>query len=266
MNIKKPEDMEQYIEWLYTEHNLEISKRTETYYNSVTKEIKSQFDKSDFWIQLTENMREYDAEYLTEHGYDLLMPAHPHQPELLVKPYDSFLHKTHRKNVLENKNFPNEPESGWLLQENWFSEINDIIRTLIGVKYLDGVEFMITKVSSLCNELGERLEVQYEAKEEGYYAVHLYVTHNFEIPAISWDTERVDIAIEIQLTTQLQEIIHTLIRKYYEKRRKFIVKKDFKWQWDYKGEEFKPNYLGHILHYVEGMIMEVRDKQGKEIS
>ena len=37
-----------------------------------------------------------------------------------------------------------------------------------------------------------------------------------------------------------------------------------KWQWDYKSDEFSANYLGHILHYVEGMIVEIREKQKKE--
>ena len=44
-------------------------------------------------------------------------------------------------------------------------------------------------------------------------------------------------------------------------KRKRITKENVKWQWNYKGDEFTANYLGHILHYVEGMIMEIRDKQ-----
>ena len=39
---------------------------------------------------------------------------------------------------------------------------------------------------------------------------------------------------------------------------------DMKWQWDYKSDEFTANYLGHILHYVEGRIVELRDKQKEE--
>ncbi len=43
-------------------------------------------------------------------------------------------------------------------------------------------------------------------------------------------------------------------------RRKLLKPPDTKWQWDYKGDEFATNYLGHILHYVEGMIMDVRER------
>ena len=28
--------------------------------------------------------------------------------------------------------------------------------------------------------------------------------------------------------------------------------------------EFAANYLGHVLHYVEGMIMDIREKQEKK--
>ena len=39
------------------------------------------------------------------------------------------------------------------------------------------------------------------------------------------------------------------------------IKKEKIWQWNYKSDEFAANYLGHILHYVEGMIIEIRDKK-----
>ena len=65
----------------------------------------------------------------------------------------------------------------------------------------------------------------------------------------------------MQITTQLQEVIRKLLHKHYESRRKRTTPDELKWQWDYKSDEFSANYLGHILHYIEGMIMEVRDKQ-----
>ena len=103
-----------------------------------------------------------------------------------------------------------------------------------------------------------------EAREEGYYAAHLYVQREFEIPRIDWDTDKVDISIEIQVTTQLQDAIRKLLHKHYEERRKQVTDDDMKWQWDYKSDEFAANYLGHILHYVEGTIVEIREKQKEE--
>ncbi len=105
------------------------------------------------------------------------------------------------------------------------------------------------------------VSVDYEAREEGYYAAHLSTEYECEIPKESWDTKRVRARIEMQVTTQLQEVIKNLLHKYYEERRVTAKASELKWQWDYKSEEFATNYLGHILHYVEGMIMDIRQKQ-----
>ncbi len=185
-------------------------------------------------------------------------------PKLCVKPFDSFFSKTFRKNVSENELWPDPPEGGWILPSNWYTRISDIIRTLFTVRYLDGVEFLTAKIESLCCGHGLPCQYHHEAREEGYYAVHLYTKQEFEVPRRDWDTERIDVWIEIQITSQLQELIRRLLHRYYEKRRLLAVRKDLKWQWDYTSDEFCTNYLGHILHYVEGMIMTIREKQKEE--
>ncbi len=72
--------------------------------------------------------------------------------------------------------------------------------------------------------------------------------------------QKVNVPVEIQITTQLPEVIRKLMHKYYEEKRSKL-NTNTKWQWDYKSNEFSLNYLGHILHYIEGMIMEIREKQ-----
>jgi hypothetical protein len=181
------------------------------------------------------------------------------RPVILIKPFSSFVEKTYRKNILLNKNWPNEPDEGWILPSNWFSRINDIVRTLIQVKYLDGVDFLINKITSRCENQNISCIHFLEAREEGYYAAHLYIKNQYEIPKMSLGTDKVDINFEIQITTQLQDVIRKLLHTYYKEKR--VNSKDKKWQWDYKSDEFSANYLGHILHYLEGMIMEIRDKE-----
>jgi len=264
MTNKKPKDIDEYKKWLKEKHKIEISNRTQIYYESVVNRIKLDFEKSDFWIQLTENLKEYDGEYLTKSGYSLLTAGF--KPELYIKPFDSFFLKTFRKNIIENKCWPDEPKCRWIFPNNWYSRINDIIRTLFEVKYLDGVEFMINKIKSICEKSDTKCKVFFEATEEGYYAAHLYTKQKFEIPKVNWDTELIDVSFEIQITTQLQEIIRKLLHKYYEDSRKKIENEEsIKWQWNYKSDEFVANYLGHILHCVEGMIMEIREKQKEAI-
>lgn len=262
MNSEKPLNMDEYKEWLENEHNLEMSNREIAYYETVANKIKIDFEKSDFWAELTENLGEFNSEYLINTGYPLLISEF--KPKLYIKPFESFLLKTFRKNILDNEHWPGEPKGGWILPHNWYCRINDIVRTLFVVKYLDGAEFVIDKIQSLCGQRSLPCHVSLEAKEEGYYAAHLYVEQEFEIPRITWDTERIRFSTEIQITTQLQEVIRKLLHKYYEERRK-KVKEDIKWQWNYKSDEFVANYLGHILHCVEGMIMEIREKQKEEI-
>lgn len=263
MNSEKPKTIDEYKEWLNTEHKIEITRRSCTYYDSVTNSVKADFEKSDFWIALPDNLREFNSEYQLQTRYPLLLPT---EMKLYEKPFDSFLLKTYRKNILENDRWPCEPKGGWILPNNWYSRINDIVRTSVIVKYLDGVDFLVDKIQSLCYEHSLPSEASLEAKEEGYYAAHLYTRMEFEIPRVTWDTEKVVVSIEIQITTQLQEAISKLLHKYYEKRRQMMKEEDIKWQWNYKSDEFIANYLGHILHYVEGMIMEIREKQREEIT
>ena len=133
---------------------------------------------------------------------------------------------------------------------------------------MDGVDFLVDKLKKFCVAQNKTTRCYYQAKMDGYYAAHLYVEQEFEIPKFSWDTEIIKITIEFQITTQLQEVLRKLLHTYYEDQRKKIKligeKEEKDWQWKYKSEEFTANYLGHILHYVEGMIMDIREKQTRE--
>lgn len=263
MDLKKPENMSEYTTWLRREKNVNVP-QAKNQYESVTSKILRDFNKSKFWSELRGNLKKYDDEYLSQKGYKLRVSDSI--PEMQLKQFDSFLLKTYRKNILENINYPDEPVNGWIMPENWFYRINDILRTLFIVKYFDGIEFLIERLRSLCDDNGIECNCSFEAREEGYYAAHLIIKHSFEVPRRDWDTEKVLIPIEFQITTQLQEVIRRLLHRYYERARKRTTKPAQKWQWDYKSDEFATNYLGHILHYVEGMIMEIRENQRKEVN
>jgi len=258
MSDKKPPTLIEYKTWLANEHMCEVE-RTRPYYESVTSKVQRDLENSELWQRLTRELKEFDDQYLVQTGFPLQMADQA--CEILIKPFESFILKTYKKNILQNKRWPKEPEGGWILPDNWFSRINDIIRTLIVVKYLDGVQFLVDKLERFCVEKNIVSRNYFEAREDGYYAGHLYVRHTLEIPKMTWDTELIEVSIEIQITTQLQETIRRLLHKYYEQKRGRVAKDTTAWQWNYKSDEFAANYLGHILHYVEGMIMEIREKQ-----
>lgn len=259
MDDSKPKDMAGYKEWLKCNHGIEISNKDKTYYESVANKICLDFQKSDFWKSVVKQFNLINQEYYLKKKYALFLLDKP--PELQVKSFESFLMKTFRKNIVDNPKWPSEPSDGWILPENWYVRTNDIVRTYFIVKYLDGVSFFANKIKLLCEKNGLKNSVDFEAKEEGYYGAHVYTIFPCSIPRVDWDTKQIDVKIELQITTQLQEVIRKLLHQYYEDRKKQIERTGVKWQWDYESDEFRANYLGHILHYVEGMIMDIRNKQ-----
>lgn len=258
----KPKNIDDYKKWLKDSLQIKIDTRTENHYNSVATKIKSDFEKSQVWSDINQELNNFGVEYLAKTNYQLLITDF--KPILVTKTFSSFLEKSFRKNVILNKNFPSPPNTGWVTPENWLENTNDILRTYFVVKYLDGVEFLMKKLEDCIIANSLTCNNSFEARDEGYYAVHLYTKYIFDVPKLNWDTEDKKIMIELQITTQLQEVIGKLTHQLYEGRRVNQDKSDKKWQWNYESEEFTTNYLGHILHYVEGMIMEVRNKQLKK--
>ena len=251
--------IEKYHYWVKEKFDIDLYSKPKQIYEYVSQKLFREFENTEFWIEFQQNLREYNDEYYLTNEYNLLKVE---KIPLLLKSYDSLVNKTYRKNILLNKNFPDPPEYNWILPENWFTSIKDLLRTSITVRYLDGVEFLANKIHELCNKHSYLFEVEYEAREEGYYAAHVTIKKNSKIVDYNWDENEILFPIEIQITTQLQEVIKSLLHKMYEEVR--IADKEItsmKWQWDYKTKEFSSNYLGHILHYVEGMILDVRDKQ-----
>jgi hypothetical protein len=236
-----------------------LDRRTSNHFDAMALKVRTDFQASTFWSDIIRSMQTYNEEYMLQTSYPLFVnPATP--PSLCIKSYDSFVLKTFRDNIARNPLWPAPPEGGWLLPSNWISRGNDIVRTCFVVKYLDGVEFLIKKLISMAGTHTLECKKYYVAGTDGYYAAHVYVRTRFEVPCIDFDTEKVDISVELQITSQLQEAIRKLLHQHFEKRRSMISSPDTEWQWNYKCEEFSTNYLGHILHYVEGMIMEIRDR------
>ncbi len=255
---KKPRNITEYKRWLQQEHQLGITTATERHYESVLDIVKSDFQQSEFWRSLEERLKHYQGEYLMETGELLLEPVD--LPDLLKKPFESFLEKTFRKNVLNNRHFPDPPGNDWVLPERWYSRVDDTIRTRFIVRYLDGASFLMKRLCEHCATHGLRLNRRWEARQEGYYALHFYVYDNYEIPALYLETQELEIGVELQITTQVQQLISGLLHRLYEQQRNSKASDPTEWQWDYTSEEFSIGYLGHMLHYLEGTIVQIRNR------
>lgn len=258
----RPRDIAEYRSWLKRVHSVEVSTKMKNYYEMVASKVQADFKKSSFWTQLKSQYEQLNQEYYLKTNYYLFHEADI--PEFNCKSFNSFLFKTFRKNVLDNPQWPEPPGTGWVLPDTWFTQINDMVRTCFVVKYLDGVNTLAEKCTILSEQSGYTCNVDYEARDEGYYAAHINLLFPCDVPSESWDSKLLTIPIELQITTQLQEVIRRLLHVYYEKRRADPHPAKTKWQWDYKSGDFSANYLGHILHYIEGMIMEVRERSRKE--
>ncbi len=256
---KKPTDIDEFKIWLKDELKYDLNEEYKYYYGTVVTQLKNNFENSDYWKCILKELPEMNDKYFLEKGVNLLVPNET--PMIDIKSLDSLIIKAYRKNILNNTNFPDEPENGWVTPENWFESINDIIRTTIIVKYLDGVEYILNELENISLKYGFDFNSSFEAKEEGYYAAHTGVIFPCSVPNKNFAPIDKNVNIEIQITTQIQDVIKTLLHTHYEENRKKTIAKDYKWQWDYKSPEFSSNYLGHIIHYVEGMIVEIRDKE-----
>lgn len=243
-----------------TKRKFDYFKNEEIYlYNQNTME--DDIKGSSFWTFIKSNYQIFNREYYKETGYELFDNDNL---KLNKKTFNSFLLKTNRKNKLENESWPNEPENGWVLPNNWYSKIDDIVRSSIIVNYLDGVIFVKNQLEEFCKKENLKCKTKYKAETEGYYAIHLYIVNKFELKDIDNKFIKSDYFFEIQITTKPQELIKRLLHQSYELRRDKERNDELIWQWNYRELRFKENYLGHLLHYLEGMIIEMIETQRSE--
>jgi len=252
-----PIPFEKYSDWLI-EHGVRVDAH-QVHYDVVCRALVEGFSLCPFWAKLRTTLRNVDASYQVANDYALISGS---GPVLIAKPWESFLHKTYRKNILGNPAFPNPPADGWYLPPNWFDRIHDIVRTTIEVRYLDGVRLVLTALAELAKQDGIVCKSDLEARVDGYYGAHFQCDFVCQVPDLNWKKYSQQISVEIQVTTSMKEVIKKLLHGYYEHSRKNPKPPTIEEiSWNYSTGQFNAAYLGHILHYIEGMILEVRKQQ-----
>lgn len=222
-------------------------------------ELLRAFNTSDFATSLQKRLSRWSEEYYGLTGYPLFSEPY-RELHLDQKSWESFLNRTYRRNVLNNDRWPAPPPDGWLFPDNWFERVSDVIRGRFVVRYLDGVGWLVERLLELARDCGRAPKHVVHAQEWGYYAMHVGVPQAFTIYAVGFEHElHRESRVEIQVTTALQELIGQLTHPFFERRRIREPVTQEQWQWNYKSDEFVPNYLGHVLHYLEGVIMQLRD-------
>jgi hypothetical protein len=251
-------DRDEYARWMRAVHDVDID-REQVRYEAAIEKIISAASVGGFWSEFLAQRSDLAQSYLGDTGFKLFAFHEDERPQ--GKSWESFLLKSYRRNVLDNANFPEPPSRGWLLPPAWLNDVHDVVRTVLVVKYLDGVKFLIDALEKIADVAGSEFKSDLQARETGYYAAHTYSSFTVDLPDDEWSLVRFTMKLEVQVTTQLQEVMGKLTHRQYEKRRELPASASANWQWDHKSDSFQPNYLGHILHYAEGMIMEVRDRE-----
>jgi len=279
------DDGQRYREWFANEFrneafesDLATGSTQHHLYEAFTQDtFKPTFEQSPFWTGIVSALPSMDTAYRGKHGKTFGLTAHAKPPDIDCKPWDSFVLKTWRKNVRDNKNWPQPPDapSGppgtppepprWLTPETWYEDVKDIVRTTLVVRYLDGVMQIGDRCKILAESQGNRFDRELEARPSGYYALHMNIWVDVEVPGPprSAAPSMKPLPVEIQVCTQFQEVIRALTHQDYEALRELEDLDDPEaiWQWDPQKRQFEPNYLTHILHYTDGMIMNIRERR-----
>jgi hypothetical protein len=177
---------------------------------------------------------------------------------LKKKPFESVINKLYRKNVLYNKSFPGTSRDT-IRPENFYEEIDDLIRTRIVCKYMDGPKFVCEELKRYCGCNGIDAIYRDVSTHSGYYAWHFYLKVPVEL-MFNTSVEGRSMWVEIQISTQLAEVITALTHELYETRRMgSSAHQSGEWKWDAASHRFRSAYLGHGLHLLEGIIQNLKD-------
>lgn len=179
---------------------------------------------------------------------------------LLIKSFESVVEKTFRMNVLMNKSWPDAPRSGWITPENVFSLVNDIFRGQFVCNYLDLAEGIArTGAEQLIAAGVGGAHASPQGRESGYHAYHLNFQVNIPFIPAGGQGDETAVNIEIQLRTKLQSVLYELTHLVYEQSRLNTGRAGQAWKWDVTEPNYKSAYLGHTLHLIEGVVIELRE-------
>lgn len=203
-----------------------------------------------FWAQAKVRLDRWRMEYRAASQADLL--TQPDLPSFLPKPEKSIYDKLFRrcKDVRDyiDKAIPREGPP--------VPRLGDLVRTRIVCRYIDGVEFLATKLMELADEMGLSPSRRREGRLEGYFAQHVTVSQDV-IFRLAGYGELAKIICEIQIASEMATRMWDAAHSLYE-----IVRgtgdDPEDWQWKPDDPRFISNQLGHMIHLADGLLVQLR--------
>ncbi|HYZ77051.1 MAG TPA: hypothetical protein VE596_06710 [Gaiellaceae bacterium] len=210
-----------YLDWLERTWQGDMRELRKGRYLHQQADLRHAFETSRYWDEVAAKLQGWADSYRKKTKAPLFQGV-PTLPSLVNKSWPSFLSRTWRENVGNNESWDQPPKEGWWLPDNWFERAWDIVRTRFVVRDLDGARELAEQLCQLAErrpfKLGTKLDE--EAKPNGYYGYHVYIRQEFKVPALDYEGEQDRSSqIEIQVMTQMAEIISELSHPFYEQRR-----------------------------------------------
>ena len=258
-NVEKPSNIDDFIAWARETLEADFSLNGKTAVFNRIRTAYSYVVENPFFEGLSRLLSELQERIRQDCSYELLMLVPTDMRNVLnTKSFESVVNKAYRENVLSNQRFPEPPGENWVTPSNLFSEFSDLIRCQLVCRYKDGPQLLAQELKSFADQCGLKSRVKALGRDVGYYAYHFFV----EVP-VEFTEGKEHVEVEIQLTTQLQDVLYDITHQLYEKRR-LQAGMDADWKWDIESNQFKASYLAHSLHFMEAVIVELRNQTTTE--
>ena len=209
----------------------------------------SEFTVCPLWRAASENLTRWRQEYRETFGAELLSVGR--LPDFVAKSQSSIKNKLARKlraeedlEVILSKTGPPIPQVG------------DLVRTRVVCKYIDGVEYLTTKLCDLASTMKIDTKRERQGRLEGYFAQHI----NFESDVfyrVGGFPTATRVKCEIQLATDFGTRMWDATHKLYEVERD-KDRDPAAWQWAPSDPRFMANQLGHMMHLADGLLVQLR--------
>ena len=206
-----------------------------------------------FWTKAKTEMAKWRTEYRTLKGGDLL--PRPVLPDFESKTEASI----HDKLIRKCKRKSHDLSDVVGVEGPPIPKLNDFVRTRVACRYIDGVDFLAKKLMEIGAETNCVPQLRREGRIEGYFAQHITLEQNV-IFRLAGHEQLATINCEIQLASELATRVWQASHPLYEEARMGHEAPE-EWQWKPNEPRFMANQLGHMIHLVDGLLVQLRDTE-----
>lgn len=208
-----------------------------------------------FWNEAKQRLDKWRSDYRSETKGALL--AQEGMPKFVGKGEERIISKLYQRR-LKNENYKSE-----VFPENRVPvpRLNDLVRTRISCQYIDGVEFLASRLFELMSEMELNPNRSREGRLEGYFAQHL-TFYGDVYYRLGGSREPVSIICEVQIATDMSTIIWNATHRIYEATRESVEEAE-DWQWQPQDPRFVSRQLGHMIHLADGLLVQLRESTTK---